>query len=87
MALLPQNRGGPRDGVDDIASSREKTYMRQIDKGNRCASQQTGGTPMTMRPDPTFHASPKLAMEALPENFAYTKSHRKACAQRLELAL
>jgi len=26
---------------------------------------------MTMRPDPTFHASPKLAMEAPPENFAY----------------
>jgi hypothetical protein len=23
-------------------------------------------------PDPTFHASPKLAMEAPPENFAYT---------------
>jgi selenium-binding protein 1 len=27
---------------------------------------------MSMRPDPTFHASPKLAMEAPPENFAYT---------------
>jgi methanethiol oxidase len=27
---------------------------------------------MTMRPDPTFHASSKLAMEAPPENFAYT---------------
>ena len=27
---------------------------------------------MTMRPDPTFHASPKLAMEAPQENFAYT---------------
>src|SRR5215510_3573669 len=27
---------------------------------------------MTMRPDPTFHASPKLAMEAPPENFTYT---------------
>ncbi len=25
-----------------------------------------------MRPDPTFHASPRLAMEAPPENFAYT---------------
>jgi hypothetical protein len=25
-----------------------------------------------MRPDPTFHASPKLAMQATPENFAYT---------------
>src|SRR5437764_12622916 len=32
----------------------------------------SGGIPMTMRPDPTFHASPKLAMEAAPENFAYT---------------
>ena len=27
---------------------------------------------MTMRPDPTFHASPKLAMQAPPEDFAYT---------------
>jgi methanethiol oxidase len=27
---------------------------------------------MTMRPDPTFYASPKLAMEAPAENFAYT---------------
>src|SRR5215831_3967580 len=27
---------------------------------------------MPMRPDPTFHASPKLAMEAAQENFAYT---------------
>jgi methanethiol oxidase len=27
---------------------------------------------MGMRPDPTFHASPKLAMEAPPESFAYT---------------
>jgi methanethiol oxidase len=27
---------------------------------------------MAMRPDPTFHASPKLAMEASPENFVYT---------------
>jgi selenium-binding protein 1 len=27
---------------------------------------------MTMRPDPTFHASPKLAMEAPREDFAYT---------------
>ena len=26
---------------------------------------------MNIRPDPTFHASPKLAMEAPPENFAY----------------
>src|SRR5438128_3374485 len=36
------------------------------------ASTQTGSRLMTMRPDPTFHASPKLAMEAPPENFAYT---------------
>ena len=27
---------------------------------------------MTIRPDPTFHASPKLAMEAPLENFTYT---------------
>ena len=27
---------------------------------------------MSIRPDPTFHASPKLAMEAPPESFAYT---------------
>jgi methanethiol oxidase len=27
---------------------------------------------MSMRPDPTFHASPKLAMEAPAEEFAYT---------------
>ena len=27
---------------------------------------------MTMRPDPTFHVSPKLAMEAPAESFAYT---------------
>ena len=27
---------------------------------------------MTMRPDPTFYASPKLAMEAPAENFAYS---------------
>ena len=27
---------------------------------------------MTARPDPTFHATAKLAMEAPPENYAYT---------------
>lgn len=27
---------------------------------------------MTVRPDPTFHATPKLAMQAPPEKFAYT---------------
>ncbi|HHS89252.1 MAG TPA: selenium-binding protein, partial [Rhodobacteraceae bacterium] len=27
---------------------------------------------MNLRPDPTFHASPKLAMEADPETLAYT---------------
>ena len=27
---------------------------------------------MTMRPDPTFHASPYLAMEAQQEDFVYT---------------
>ena len=34
---------------------------------------QKGGSPMTMRPDPTFYASPKLAMQAPEENFAYTR--------------
>jgi hypothetical protein len=34
--------------------------------------EQQGCIAMTIRPDPTFHASPKLAMEAPPENFAYT---------------
>jgi hypothetical protein len=38
-----------------------------------CASTTTARVfPMTIRPDPTFHASPKLAMEAPRENFAYT---------------
>ncbi|TGV51074.1 selenium-binding protein, partial [Mesorhizobium sp. M00.F.Ca.ET.149.01.1.1] len=27
---------------------------------------------MTLRPDPTFHATAKLAMQAPVENFAYT---------------
>ena len=27
---------------------------------------------MTVRPDPTFHATAKLAMEAPPERYAYT---------------
>jgi selenium-binding protein 1 len=27
---------------------------------------------MNLRPDPTFYASPKLAMEAPPESFAYS---------------
>ena len=27
---------------------------------------------MMITPDPSFHTSPKLAMEAPPENFAYT---------------
>jgi methanethiol oxidase len=51
---------------------------------------------MTMRPDPTFHASPKLAMEAPAESFAYTlllspdfskpdarSDQRKACLAHL----
>ncbi len=38
----------------------------------RAPATTKGGMPMTMRPDPTFHASPKLAMEAPPETFAYT---------------
>jgi hypothetical protein len=42
----------------------------------RCATfvqqDRQEGLIMTMRPDPTFYASPKLAMEAPPESFAYT---------------
>src|SRR5919202_5242496 len=37
-----------------------------------CGSTKLGGSSMTIRPDPTFYASPKLAMEAPPETFAYT---------------
>src|SRR5215475_9100310 len=37
----------------------------------RCSKSKQERTTMTMRPDPTFHASPKLAMEAPPEKFAY----------------
>ena len=33
---------------------------------------QTGRHAVTVRPDSTFHASPKLAGEAPPENFAFT---------------
>jgi hypothetical protein len=40
---------------------------------------------MTMRPDPTFHASPKLAMEAPPENFAYTFKLRRSIASAARL--
>ena len=31
-----------------------------------------GEKSMTIRPDPTFHASPKLVMQAPVETFAYT---------------
>jgi selenium-binding protein 1 len=40
-----------------------------------------------MRPDPTFHASPKLAMEAPPENFAYTLLLSPAFSQPDALAV
>jgi selenium-binding protein 1 len=33
---------------------------------------EQGGSAMNVRPDPTFHASPKLAMDAPVEDFAYT---------------
>ena len=39
---------------------------------------------MTVRPDPSFHASPKLAMEAPPENFAYTLPHGLARQKLVE---
>src|SRR6266542_638906 len=41
-------------------------------KGSRTPRSRQERSKMTMRPDPTFHASPKLAMEAPPESFAYT---------------
>jgi methanethiol oxidase len=46
--------------------------MRAQSTEGRCGLDKNGGVSMTIRPDPTFHASPKLAMEAPPENFAYT---------------
>src|SRR5271165_4735325 len=36
------------------------------------SNENRGGATMTVRPDPTFHASAKLAMQAPPEKFAYT---------------
>jgi len=60
----------------------------------RVSGNKQGGTPMPTRPDPTFHASPKLAMEAPPENFAYTlllspdfSKPRRACSDRREARL
>src|SRR5512132_772374 len=44
----------------------------RANKKQAARSAKQGGLQMTMRPDPTFHASPKLAMEAPPESFAYT---------------
>jgi hypothetical protein len=49
----------------------QRRARANLTRGNASRNKQ-GGTPMTKRPDPTFHASPKLAMEAAPENFAYT---------------
>src|SRR6266404_8957784 len=46
-----------------------KAHMSPLTRGS-VRLEQTGRTPMTMRPDPTFHAPPKLAMEAPPENSA-----------------
>jgi hypothetical protein len=52
--------------------SLEKDAPSPIEKRQAVRLSKQGGSPMTMRPDPTFHASPKLAMEAPPESFAYT---------------
>ena len=50
----------------------ERRTRARLTRGSHAPRSKQGRTPMTMRPDPTFHASPKLAMEAPPENFAYT---------------
>src|SRR5262249_48288541 len=54
-----------------IGSAARKAHTRPLTEGSH-ALRSKQGSRMTMRPDPTFHASPKLAMEAPPENFAYT---------------
>jgi hypothetical protein len=55
-----------------IGSAVPKAHTSPLTRAVMRLRRKQGRTPMTMRPDPTFHASPKLAMEAPPENFAYT---------------
>src|SRR6266511_671743 len=55
-----------------VLGSAARSASASTDKGSHAPRNKQGRSTMTMRPDPTFHASPKLAMEAPPENFAYT---------------
>src|SRR4029453_13486846 len=55
-----------------VLGSAARSASASTDKGSHAPRTKQGRRTMTMRPDPTFHASPKLAMEAPPENFAYT---------------
>jgi methanethiol oxidase len=64
-------------GGAPIGGAREKLQEPDYPAAEfRCATfvqqDRQEGLIMTMRPDPTFYASPKLAMEAPPESFAYT---------------
>jgi hypothetical protein len=59
----------PKNSIGRAISLLQRQLSMPPSRGRR---HKQRGTSMTMRPDPTFHASPKLAMEALPENFAYT---------------
>src|SRR5262249_5767752 len=63
--VLPQSNSLPLFVIGSSAHA-------PTDKDSHAPRSKQGRTSMTMRPDPTFHASPKLAMEAPPENFAYT---------------
>src|SRR5262245_23803001 len=67
--VLPQTNS-PAFLCDRLRCS--ENACEPTDKGSHAPRSRQGRTPMTMRPDPSFHASPKLAMEAPPENFAYT---------------
>src|SRR3954471_21123770 len=55
------------------AMSRTLTSMGWILQPAQCIVEALGGSTMleTLRPDPTFYPSPKLAMEAPAENYAY----------------
>src|SRR5215212_2834404 len=53
-------------------STRRMLYCRMPPSRVAVHRGKQGGSTMNIRPDPTFHASPKLAMEAPPESFAYS---------------
>src|SRR5262249_23508737 len=75
--FLPDSAPVPVERYGTVADFTAQCCSRSRQIGHfeqqaRASKQKQRGTPMTMRPDPTFHASPKLAMEAPRENFAYT---------------